>query len=662
MISPLSAALTATLLLGSAPSASATTTRDPVASDVVSPVSSGQNVDPATVVSGRVYLAGRDPAGLAASAADVSDPDSKNYGRYLSTAQALSRFGPTPQQADRVSGWLASNDLHVTARTRNYVTFEGPAAAVDSAFAVKLTSYTRHGTTYRSAGEPPSVPASMAHDVLAVTGLDTTPRRAAPSTPGTTLPADPGAVDGAPAPVIGDTVRPTDAKPEPVFRNSGPLSDYYGEKVATTLPAVDGAKVPYAVRGYNGRQLRDVYGATPAMTGAGVKIAVITAYASPTLAADLSQYAARNGDAAYRPGQLRQVTPSAYTNLDICDPGGQFGEQTLDTEAVHAIAPAADLTVVSSASCRSEDFYDSIATVVDRHLADIVSNSWYAVDPVTPAQQATVDNLLQLGAVQGIGFYAASGDNGDLGDFRLDNTHTGEVDFPSRDPWVTSVGGTTLAIGAGDQYLWETGWGSHSAALSADGSAWTSAPGDFINGTGGGAVPGTAQPAYQRGIVPDALSHPDGSATAVRVTPDLAAVGDPTTGFITGDTQLFPDGTAQYNEHRIGGTSLATPVIAGIQALVQQLTGEPLGFANPLIYQKYRGRLFRDPNGNPLGTSQNPAVVRVDYSNSFDASQGLVTTLRTSDLDTSLTTAPGYDTTTGVGTPAAAYLASFARR
>src|SRR5690349_1861244 len=141
MISPLSAALTVTLLLGSAPSASATTTRDPVASDVVSPVSSGQNVDPATVVSGRVYLAGRDPAGLAASAADVSDPDSKNYGHYLSAAQALSRFGPTPQQADRVSGWLASNDLHVTARTRNYVTFEGPAAAVDSAFAVKLTSY-----------------------------------------------------------------------------------------------------------------------------------------------------------------------------------------------------------------------------------------------------------------------------------------------------------------------------------------------------------------------------------------------------------------------------------------------------------------------------------------------------------------------------------------
>ncbi|QYN22100.1 protease pro-enzyme activation domain-containing protein [Amycolatopsis sp. DSM 110486] len=658
MISPLSAALTLTLLLGSAPSASATTTttRDPVASDVVTPVSAGKNVGPATAVSGRVYLAGRDPEGLAAYAADVSDPDSNNYGHYLSATQALQRFGPTTQQADRVTGWLTSNDLHVTARTQNYVTFEGPASAVDTAFAVKLKSYTRQGNTYRSAGETPSVPAPMAHDILAVTGLDNTPRRAAPSTPGSTLPANPSAVDSAPAPVITDTVLPTDAKPEPVFRNSGPLSDYYGENVATTLPAVDGAKVPYAVRGYNGRQLRSAYGATPGMTGAGVKIAVITAYASPTLLPDLSQYTARNGDAAYRPDQVRQVTPAAYTNLDICDPGGQFGEQTLDTEAVHAIA------VVSSASCHSEDFYDSIATVVDHHLADIVSNSWYAVDPVTPAQQTTVDNLLQLGAVQGIGFYSASGDNGDLGDFRLDGTHTGEVDFPARDPWVTAVGGTTLAIGAGDHELWETGWGSHSTALSADGSTWASPPSGFINGTGGGAVPGTPQPAYQRSIVPDALSHPDGSATPVRVSPDIAAVGDPTTGFITGDTQLFPDGTAQYNEHRIGGTSLAAPVIAGIQALAQQLTGKPLGFANPLIYQKYRSLLFRDPNGNPLGTNRNPAVVRVDFSNSFDASQGLVTTLRTANLDTSLTTTPGYDTTTGVGTPTAAYLASFARR
>ncbi|WP_326565223.1 S53 family peptidase [Amycolatopsis rhabdoformis] len=660
MISPLSAALTLTLLLGSAPSASAaTTTRDPVASDVVAPaVSSATNVAPGTTVSGRVYLADRDPAGLAAYASAVSDPDSSSYGHYLTAAQALTRFGPAPEQADRVAGWLTSNHLRVTARTQNYLTFAGPASAVDTAFAVTLKSFSRHGATYRSTAQQPSVPAAVAHDVLAVTGLDDTPRR---TTSGTALPAHPAPVEGAPAPSVSDTVTPTDAQPEPVFRNAGPLSDYYGEKVATNLPAVDGAQVPYAVRGYTGTQLRDVYGAKPGMTGAGVKIAVITAYASPTLLSDLGQYAARNGDAAYRPGQIRQVTPTAYTNLDVCDPGGQFGEQTLDTEVVHALAPAADLTVVSSASCRSEDFYDSIATVVDHHLADIVSNSWYAVDPVTPADHATVDSLLQLGAVQGIGFYAASGDNGDLGDFRLDNTHTGEVDFPARDPWVTAVGGTTLAIGAGDKYLWETGWGSHSAPLSADGSAWQGPPGGFINGTGGGAVPGTAQPAYQRGIVPDVLSHPDGSATAVRVTPDIAAVGDPTTGFVTGDTQLFPDGTKQYNEHRIGGTSVAAPVIAGIQALAQQLTGKPLGFANPLIYRKYRDRLFRDPTGNPLGTGRNPALVRVDYANSLDASEGLVTTLRTTGLDTSLTTTPGYDTTTGVGTPTAAYLASFAR-
>ncbi|MEV6904094.1 protease pro-enzyme activation domain-containing protein [Amycolatopsis sp. NPDC051372] len=124
-ISPLSAALTLTLPLGAAPSASATTTRDPVASEVVTPVSAGTNVGPATTVSGRVYLAGRDPEHLAAYSADVSNPDSKNHGRYLSATQTSQRVGPTAPQADRDTGWLTSNDLRVTARTQNYVRFEG---------------------------------------------------------------------------------------------------------------------------------------------------------------------------------------------------------------------------------------------------------------------------------------------------------------------------------------------------------------------------------------------------------------------------------------------------------------------------------------------------------------------------------------------------------
>ena len=68
-----------------------------------------------------------------------------------------------------------------------------------------------------------------------------------------------------------------------------------------------------------------------------------------------------------------------------------------------------------------------------------------------------------------------------------------------------------------------------------------------------------------------------------RAVPDIAAVGDPQTGFLVGQTQTFPEGT-DYDEYRIGGTSLSSPLMAGIMALADQAAGHPHGFANPLFY------------------------------------------------------------------------------
>ena len=125
-------------------------------------------------------------------------------------------------------------------------------------------------------------------------------------------------------------------------------------------------------------------------------------------------------------------------------------------------------------------------------------------------------------------------------------------------------------------------------------------------------------------------------------------------------TKQFPDGTVEYLQNRTGGTSLATPLIAGLQAIAQQGAGHPLGFANPEIYAKFGTGDFHDPNGNPLGNGQPAAQVRTDFVNGADDTAGTVTTLRTDGADDLLTTTPGYDDTTGVGTPNAAYLQSFA--
>ncbi|MBO0918109.1 S53 family peptidase [Streptomyces laculatispora] len=579
----------------------------------------------------RVHLTGRDAKGLASYAAAVSDPRSPSYGKYLSAAQAQARFGAAQDQIDRISQWLKSSGLTVTGANQHYVSATGDVARAEKAFSTQLRNYRKGSHTYRAPASTASVPAALSGDVLAVSGLDNAPHRSSH-----------------------DEVLPP---PDAVFRNSGPTSSYFGSKTASTLPSAYGSKVPYAVKGYTGKQLRAAYGAGN-YTGKGVTVAITDAYASPTIAKDAAEYAKRNGDARYRRGQLSQVLPDDYTKTEECGASGWYGEETLDVEAVHAVAPAADIVYVGGASCYDNDLLDSLNKVVDHRLADIVSNSWGDVEAnQTPDLALAYDQVFKMGAVEGIGFYFSSGDDGD----NVASTGTKQIDVPSNSAWVTSVGGTSLAVGKHDTYKWETGWGTTSAPLAADGKSWTGFPGAYTSGAGGGTSSTVKQPFYQRGIVPDSLAKANGK-TRMRTAPDLAAVADPNTGFLVGQTQTMPDGSLGYDEYRIGGTSLAAPVIAGVQALAQQAQhGRPIGFANPSIYARYGSKAYHDVTDHPLGKGHDLAVARVDFVNGYDAADGLRTSVRSLGKDASLSAVRGYDDVTGVGTPAPGYVSSYRR-
>ncbi|MEV0635822.1 S53 family peptidase [Streptomyces sp. NPDC050619] len=581
-------------------------------------------------VSARVYLAGRDAAGLAAYAKAVSDPSSATYGKYLSASQTRARFGATGAQVSAVRSWLTSAGLKVTGVTQHYVSVSGDVSAAERAFGTQLHNYAKGSKIYRAPSKTASAPDSLNGAVLTVTGLDNAPHQSSHE-------------DQLPG-------------PDAVFKNAGPFSSYYGSNTASTLPEAYGGKIPYAVEGYTGKQLRAAYGAG-SYTGKGVRVAITDAYASPTIANDAATYAKKHGDAAYTSGQLRQVLPKNYHHTKSCDAAGWYGEETLDVEAVHAVAPAADITYVGSASCHDDDLLDALGKVVDNHLADIVSNSWGDIEAnQTPDLAAAYDQVFQMGAVEGIGFYFSSGDNGD----EVANTGTKQVDTPANSAWVTAVGGTSLAVGKGDTYLWETGWGTEKAMLSSDGTSWTDFPGPFTSGAGGGTSKTVAEPSYQKGVVPNALAQANSTA-GNRVVPDISAIADPNTGFKVGQTQTFPDGSQQYSEYRLGGTSLASPVIAAVQALAQQARGgKAIGFANPSIYAKYGSKVYHDVTDNPTGSGL--AVARVDYANSFDASEGLLTSVRTLGADSSLKAVKGYDDVTGVGTPAGGYVESYSRR
>jgi hypothetical protein len=194
---------------------------------------------------------------------------------------------------------------------------------------------------------------------------------------------------------------------------------------------------------------------------------------------------------------------------------------------------------------------------------------------------------------------------------------------------VTAVGGTSLGVGKNRDYLFETGWGTGRSVLY--GHAWVPAPpGDFQYG-GGGTSLLFKQPAYQRGVVPPAISNLFGEGPH-RAVPDIAAVGDPNTGMLIGEAQVFPNGT-HYGEFRLGGTSLCCPLVAGIEALANQLNGGSLGFVNPKLYSLYKTDAFND------------------YANGVNASDGTITSLRSLNFTGTIVVRPGYDDVTGLGTP-----------
>jgi subtilase family serine protease len=320
---------------------------------------------------------------------------------------------------------------------------------------------------------------------------------------------------------------------------------------------------------------------------------------------------------------------------------GWYGEETLDVEAVHAMAPGAQIVYSGAESCFDDDMLAAVTRILDGGLAQIVSNSYgNAGEGVSPQEAQAEDDVYKQASVQGIGLYFSSGDDGD----EAANLGQPQADFPATDPWVTAVGGTSLAVGQRNNYLFETGWGTGKSSLT-DG-AWNPAPpGAFLYGAGGGTSTLFAQPSYQQGVVPTSLS---GSGTdAMRVVPDVAAVGDPNTGMLVGETQAFRKNDDHYGEYRIGGTSLASPIFAGIMALADQAAGFHHGFANPALYDLSGSHAFRDVKPS----DGKDAVVRNDYANGVDASGGIVTSLRSLDHDSSLATAPGYDDVTGNGTP-----------
>jgi subtilase family serine protease len=418
-------------------------------------------------------------------------------------------------------------------------------------------------------------------------------------------------------------------------------STYYGEHHATMPEAYGRTSFPTVICGYLPSQLRSAGNLDRTINsgydGSGQTIGIVDAYASPTILQDTNDYMR----AAYEPllTKFSQIAPkpSEFRDQALCQqPSGWQGEETLDVQAAHSIAPGAKILYSGGFNCGG-GMDLALSRILDGGLADMVSNSYgYAGELVGNDVIRGQQNVHIQAAGEGIGLYFSSGDNGD------ETPLLGYVtpDWPATSPYVTAVGGTSEYIGAKGQYKSEFGWGDILDKV-VNGSYSADLPGDLFGGGAGGGISNLiAQPGYQKGVVPTELSGRGSKAS--RVTPDIADLADPYTGFqialrpIVNDTTL-ETGPLEYGS--IGGTSLATPLAAAKMALVQQQLGHRLGFANPAIYAQAKAA----PNAfHDVTTPETPQAL--SYVSAL-GNRYLVTL----DQGLSLETRPGYDDITGVG-------------
>src|SRR5581483_3569046 len=230
------------------------------------------------------------------------------------------------------------------------------------------------------------------------------------------------------------------------------------------------------------------------------------------------------------------------------------GEVDLDIEIAGAIAPGANI-VVYFAPNSEQGFVDAITTAIHdtHHHPEVLSISWGAAESEwSSAGLQAMDQAFQDAAALGVTVCCASGDGG-----TWDGVFDGEahVDFPASDPYVLGCGGTRLDVGR-----------NHTITE----RVWNEGP---SSATGGGISDVFPLPSWQEDAnVPPSVNDQHSG----RGVPDIAGNADPHTGY-----QIRADGRNIV----VGGTSAVAPLWAALIALINQQTGKPLGYLNPLLYQ-----------------------------------------------------------------------------
>jgi subtilase family serine protease len=568
------------------------------------------------------------PGNLAAAqqyATAVSTPGSKLFHHYLSPDGYTARFGASPAAAGAVESWLRGRGFTSIQADpgRNYVRATGAVAAINAAFQIRLENYQSSASVnagryqLRANNRAVAIPQSLSKYVLGVTGLD----NAAPKLPLMRRPAHQSGAAGGP---------------------TAPCSQYYGQHHISGLPQQFGqTSFPTQICGYKAAQLRGAYGANMRNDGQGQTVSLVELGLAPEMFLTLQDYA--------RAENFLAPSPHRYTELSLgkntC--GDPFVvEEQLDVETSYDMAPGANQLVIGGDSCNNGDFglqglFDADIVNIDgttgnhHPLSTISSNSWGPGNDTQPAIDTNIMHAYLVRAVaQGVGMYFASGD-------------ASGVETPD-DPFTILVGGTSLGVGSHNQRLFEAGWSSGFSIIR--NGAW------LLRGeqgaTSGGPSLIWAQPGYQAGVVPRALAKAPGNRPGlVRSEPDIASAADLFTGFATGLLLPQKGKPPKFGFITVGGTSEASPTVAGIIADAQQGQHAVFGFTDPVLYRLNGTSAFHDI----LPSASAPAPFRGVVCNKAFCGAPLLITFDDQSPNmfgyTGQVTIKGYDNMTGIGTP-----------
>jgi hypothetical protein len=340
--------------------------------------------------------------------------------------------------------------------------------------------------------------------------------------------------------------------------------------LALLRTAADGAALPSGPAapsapplGYGPAQLQDAYGLTTlaADKGSLQTVAIVDAFDNPSAESDLARYRTKFGLPACTTGNgcFRKVNQNGQPAPLPAANSDWALEESLDIDMVAATCPLCRILLVEADDNTDVNLGAAVATA-GKLGAVAISNSYG--EPEFPGETALEPFFDQPGVL----VTAAAGDSG-YG-----------VSYPAASANVTSVGGTSLFPSTGSRGWQETTWG----------------------GTGSGCSTQLPKPSWQH----DACSH--------RMGNDIAAVADPATAVAVYDTFGQPGWV------RVGGTSVSSPIVASVWALI----GDPHD-AQASYFYRHTDHLFdvaAGANGN--------------CSPSFLCEAG-----------------PGYDGPTGLGTP-----------